>query len=199
MIFNVLKNISFFVCVSSIWLVETFSQTSTTRSGWASTVSGIVEDVCGLIWRLVKEDCIPFPSVEKHEATAKGFERKPHFPHCIGAVDGKHIWIIKPQHSGSMFFNYKDYFSTVLMAVADSDYQFTFVDIGSNSKDADPTILKNISFWKAIESGRLELPPPKPLPQSGKPDVPYALVGNEALDVPIWRETTLHEEKGFQL
>ena len=38
------------------------------------------------------------------------FERRANFPHCLGAVDGKHIGVIKPEHSGSMFYNYKDFY-----------------------------------------------------------------------------------------
>lgn len=52
-----------------------------------------------------------------------------HFPHCLGAVDGKHIRVKKFSNSGSMNLNYKNYFSIVLMAVVDSNYQFIYVDM----------------------------------------------------------------------
>lgn len=37
-----------------------------------------------------------------------------------GAMDGKHVRIKCPLNSGTMFFNYKRFFSVVLQAVADS-------------------------------------------------------------------------------
>ena len=43
------------------------------------------------------------------ELTALDFERRVNFPHCLGAVDGKHIRVIKPEQSGSMFYNYKKF------------------------------------------------------------------------------------------
>lgn len=147
-----------------------------------STISYIVDEVCTAIWEVLKEECIPKPSAESFAAAAQGFEKKAHFPNCIGAVDGKHIEIIKPHDSGSMFFNYKGYFSIVLMAVVDSEYRFTFVDIGAYGKDADPTIFGNTSFWKDVESGKLELPPPKPLPETND-SVPYVFVGDEAFSL----------------
>jgi hypothetical protein len=53
------------------------------------------------------------------------------FPHWLGAVDGKHIRVIKPEHSGTISYNYKDFLFVVLMAVADTNYRCMYVDIGS--------------------------------------------------------------------
>ena len=64
------------------------------------------------------------------ELVANGFEHTANFPHCIGAVDGKHVHIVHPRESGSMYYNYKDYYSIVLMGIADSKYRFVFVHIG---------------------------------------------------------------------
>jgi hypothetical protein len=54
---------------------------------------------------------IPKPTKEQWELTALEFKKKTaNFPHCLGAVDGKHIRVIKPEHSVAMFYNYKDFF-----------------------------------------------------------------------------------------
>ncbi|XP_069623881.1 putative nuclease HARBI1 [Ranitomeya imitator] len=80
-----------------------------------STLSGIVADTCRALWDNLRDEFLPLPTTELWEANAPKFEQLCSFPNCIGAVDGKHIRITKPVRTGSQFFNYKKYFSTVLM------------------------------------------------------------------------------------
>ena len=56
----------------------------------------------------MKNECIPELSKGYLETIASDSEKNANFPHCIGAVDGKHVRINCPIRSGSMFFNYKD-------------------------------------------------------------------------------------------
>lgn len=64
-------------------------------------------------------------------AVANGFEDRWNYPHCIGAIDGKHVVIQKPSKSGSTFMNYKHTFSVVMLAIVDSDYKFMYVNVGA--------------------------------------------------------------------
>jgi len=53
----------------------------------------------------MRPECIPKPTKEKWELTALEYERRANFPHCLGAVDGKYIRVIKSEHSFSTIYN----------------------------------------------------------------------------------------------
>lgn len=66
------------------------------------------------------------------------------------------------------------------MTVADSNYCFTFVDIGSYGKDCDLSIFKNTSLWTAVQNHEVGIPDDKCLPETTSPNIPYFLVTDEA-------------------
>ena len=70
------------------------------------------------------------------------------FPNCIGAMDGKHVMIQCPFNSESLFYNYRSYFSIVLLAVASADYRFVMADVGAHGSSNDSGVLNHITFFK---------------------------------------------------
>lgn len=144
-----------------------------------STIGKIVATVCRTIWSELHQECLPTPNIEDWESIACDFQRHANFPHCLGAVDGKHIRLVSPIHSGSMYFNYKEYHSVVLMAIADSKYRFIYVDVGSYGKECDSTIFNKCKLWKAIENGTVAIPEDKCLPGTECPKVPFFFIGDE--------------------
>jgi hypothetical protein len=145
----------------------------------SQTVGKIVLETCEAI-SSVLEDCIKVPTTEvEWKRIAEEFNERWNFPHCIGAMDGKHVLIKPPPNSGSVYFNYKHSFSIVLLAVVDADYKFIYIDVGCNGRVADGGVFRNCSLSKALEENKLHIPPPEPLPnQSGH--IPYMLVADDA-------------------
>ena len=48
----------------------------------------------------------------------------------VAAIDGKNIIMQARRRSGNIFLNFKESFSIVLLAVCNSNYEFTLGDIG---------------------------------------------------------------------
>lgn len=119
-----------------------------------STVSGIVKEVCHAICSVMQPLYLPVPTThDQWKTIADGFNDIWNFPNCVGAVDGKHIIVRCPPNSGSENFNYKRFFSIVLMAVTDSRYRFLLVDIGQKGSVADGGVFEHSLFGRAILDG----------------------------------------------
>lgn len=94
-------------------------------------------------------------------------------------MDGKHVVIQAPVHSGSDFYNYKSNFSIVLFALVDANYNFMFVDVGCQGRISDDGVFKNTVLYKKLESDALGLPKSALLPNLNKA-MPYVFLADEA-------------------
>ena len=75
-----------------------------------STVSGAIEETTRTICGCLRERYMPIPSEELFLKCEHKFRTKWNFPNCFGCVDGKHVRIRNPDHAGSMYHNYKQFF-----------------------------------------------------------------------------------------
>ena len=153
------------------------------RYGWRvphNTISIIVREVCQAIIEEYADELMPLPtSADDWQAIADGFLKRWNFPHTLGAIDGKHVACKCPPRSGSLYFNYKKYFSIILLALVDSDYKFIWADIGGRGAASDAQLWNQSDMKVAIEADDLDLPPPAPLPYDLQ-DAPYFIIGDDA-------------------
>ena len=169
-----------------------------------STARQIILDVCTALWDALASIHMPVPSEIEWESIADDFFARWNFPNCIGAIDGKHVMIQCPVNSGSLFYNYKSYFSIVLLAVASADYRFVMVDIGAYGSSNDSGVLNNTALFKCLKKKKLGIPPSKQLPNDTKEThVPHVLLGDEAFPLrcdmmrPFARNTLTNERRIF--
>ena len=127
---------------------------------------------------------MPPPDTEAWKKIEEGFRYRWNYPNCIGAMDGKHVVIQAPPDSGSMYYNYKGTFSMVLLAVADYQYRFTYIDFGEYGSNSDNNVFKTSTFGRAYTRGLLNVPGPKALPGVG-PVVPHCIVADEGFPLRI--------------
>ena len=91
-------------------------------------------------------------------------------------MDGKHIRIKQPSNSGSYYYNYKNWFIIVLLAVVDANYQFVLVDVGCNGRISDNGVYQNSKISLAFEENTLNI---RSLTENSMP-IPFMIVADDA-------------------
>lgn len=109
---------------------------------------------------------------------SRRFNEKWNYPHCIGAMGGKHVILKSQIHRGSTF-SHDTTFSIVLFAVVDADYCFLHADVSCQGPMSDGGAFKNTALFESLENGSLNLPHLRPLEGRRKP-MPYVFVADDA-------------------
>lgn len=146
-----------------------------------TTIRKIVFETSAAIWETLQPDFMPNPSRRLWLKTADRYWELWNIPNCCGSIDGKQIRIKAPPKSGSAYFNYKGFFSIILLAVSDADGLFLSVDIGEFGRNSDGRAFRESAFGKALTHNQLDLPEPTLLPgEHENSGFPYYFVGDEA-------------------
>ena len=112
--------------------------------------------------------CLQIPTTEEEwERIAKEFEEQWNVYNTIGAIDGKHIRINCPKYGGSHYFNYKSYNSIILFALADANYKFLYIDVGTNGRVGDAGVYAKSTLRQClVDRSILNIPEGKKLPNT---------------------------------
>ncbi|XP_050340974.1 uncharacterized protein LOC126767551 [Bactrocera neohumeralis] len=132
-----------------------------------STVGAIVKETTQVLWDNMFTIHMPQPNEQCFQEIAKQYWKLWNFPNCIGAIDGKHIRIKCPGNTGSMYYNYKHFFSIVLQ-------------VGGYGKQSDGGTFSSSKIFNLLKSGELPVPGNTCLPNSEE-FVPYVFLGDERL------------------
>ncbi|XP_054709131.1 uncharacterized protein LOC129218835 [Uloborus diversus] len=149
-----------------------------------NTISLIIPAVCTAMYAVLQEYLRVPQCPEDWKDIAAGFQELWNFPNCIGALDGKHINIEPPPNSGSAYWNYKHFYSIVLMALVDANLMFVYVDVGTNGRVSNGGVWDKSKLNAAMEAGELFIPKAQPLPNSNVL-VPQVIVADDAFPLGI--------------
>ncbi|XP_025264644.1 protein ALP1-like [Camponotus floridanus] len=144
-----------------------------------STVHSIINETCRALWFALSPVVLKPVNRFGWELISEEFMANWQFPNCLGAIDGRHMRIQAPRNSGSTFYNYKQFFSIVLLATCDAKYKFTWIDIGQYGSISDGGVWANTDFAQDLQNGAIDLPIPRPLPERNIP-FPFVFVADEA-------------------
>ncbi|XP_066974246.1 uncharacterized protein [Macrobrachium rosenbergii] len=147
-----------------------------------NTISCIVPETCRVIVSALGDEELQVPQTpEAWKQVARGFEEWWNFPHVIGAIDGKHIRLRNPPLGGMHYYNYKKFFSMILLAIVNASYKFLYVDVGAIGSESDGGVFAQTRLCEMLAKQEANLPQPEALPDAtnGAP-VDYFLLGNDA-------------------
>lgn len=146
---------------------------------------GIIMKECNeAIWRLLQPLYMPIPNEETWKSIAERYYKLWDLSNCIGSVDGKHCRIKKFDKTRSLRYNYKSFFSVVLMVCADADGIFTTIDVGKASRFSDAAVFRTSNLEKLLDTDKLHILKPTPMPNNAF-DFPFYMVGDEAFPLKI--------------
>ncbi len=143
------------------------------------TVSRIVERVVKAISNTMKNNYLRAPkSEEEVMALVSGFSSSHGFPQCIGAVDGTHIPVKKPQENSTDFINRKGFHSLNVQACVDFKYCFFDVNIKWPGSVHDARVFGNSTINHMLRDGTIPICPR--IIVDGENPVPICLLGDPA-------------------
>lgn len=89
---------------------------------------------------------------------AEEFKLKWNFINCGGAIDGKHIRIVPPPNTGAFYYNYKKFYSVILLALVNANYEFIWIDVGKQGRMSDMGAMEWTTFYKKLTENKLNFP-----------------------------------------
>ena len=148
-----------------------------------STICTFLVPVCRAISDAYRQEAFPDEWTEQlWRDTADKFNTRWNMPHTMGALDGKHVAIKKPRNSGSVYHNYKGFFSIPMLALVDANYKFLWVELGGVGHMSDAQIFLQSDLYRHLEENAIARPAPCPLtadPEDTIP-VPFFIVSDDA-------------------
>nr|XP_033946564.1 protein ANTAGONIST OF LIKE HETEROCHROMATIN PROTEIN 1-like [Pseudochaenichthys georgianus] len=148
-----------------------------------STVCCCVHEFCSSVVTLLLPEFMPWPNSEKLKEMALFFERRWGVPQCVGAVDGSHIPILRPEEHHNEYFNRKGWHSLVLQGVVDGKGLFWSVFVGLPGSMHDSRVLGLSSLGSFVDRGGLL---PHVTRDIGGHDVGYYILGDSAYPLQRW-------------
>ena len=109
-----------------------------------NTISLFIPEVCQALIDEYEDEVFAFSTnADEWKEVAQKYGERWNFHHTCRALDGKHIAIRSPRHSGTLHYNYKGFFSIIILGLVDADYEFIGADVGAQGASSDAQIFNH--------------------------------------------------------
>ncbi|KAL4156107.1 hypothetical protein QTP88_000142 [Uroleucon formosanum] len=146
----------------------------------AQTLGSIIPETCKAIYEILQDTYMKVPQTSKDwKEVANGFKDRWQMINCGGCIDGKHIRICQPARSGALYYNYKNFYSIVLMAIVNHNYELIYVDVGKQGRISDGGVIQATTFYRRLQNETLNLPKPMDCEE----DLNVVFIGDAAFSI----------------
>ncbi|KAH9368501.1 hypothetical protein HPB48_020784 [Haemaphysalis longicornis] len=123
-----------------------------------SSVNLIFREFCDVVVNVLEPQIVQFPSLNNVRDHVRQFEACTGFPQGLGAMDGCHIKVSPPKENAQDYYNYKGWYSIILLAVVDQNYKFLYTNVGSPGRNHDAAVYRASILPKVVGSDIFTVP-----------------------------------------
>ena len=108
------------------------------------------------------------------------------FKYAFAAIDGSHCPIKCPAggaESMKQYYNFKNFYSVILLALVDAHYRFIWASIGAPGNTHGSTYFQSTSLWENITKGEII---PKKVQTIDDVEIPPQILGDGAFPLRSW-------------
>ncbi|XP_037570302.2 uncharacterized protein LOC119450898 [Dermacentor silvarum] len=123
---------------------------STVNLMWRQFCAAVIEQLEGQWLCMVRRD-----QMDDH---VREFFAVTEFPQAVGALDGCHFAISPPKEHAADYYNYKGWYSIILLALVDHRYRFRYIRVGSPGRCHDASVYAGSGLKEIVESAHFMSP-----------------------------------------
>ncbi|KAL3194663.1 hypothetical protein MRX96_046009 [Rhipicephalus microplus] len=126
-----------------------------------STVNTLYRQFCEAVVAVLEHKWIKMVIAEEMARHIQKFEAVTGFHQGVGALDGCHFPISPPKEHATDYYNYKGWYSIILLALVDHRYRFRYINVGAPGRCHDSHVFGYSRISNAIKGPllKLHLPP----------------------------------------
>ncbi|XP_077523192.1 uncharacterized protein LOC144134077 [Amblyomma americanum] len=122
-----------------------------------ASVNIIFRELCAVIVRVLESRFVRYPRRHELEEHVRQFVAVTGFPQGVGALDGCHIEVSPPKKQAADYYNYKGWYSVILLEVVDYSYKFIYTKVGTPGKNHDSDVFLKLRLPKVLSSDLFQL------------------------------------------
>ncbi|XP_075731418.1 uncharacterized protein LOC142774668 [Rhipicephalus microplus] len=123
-----------------------------------STVNTLYRQFCEAVVAVLEHECIKMVTAEEMARHIQEFEAVTGFRQGVGALDGCHFPISPPKGHVTDYYNYRGWYSIILLALVDHRYRFRYINIGAPGRCHDSHVFGYSQISNAIKGPLFKAP-----------------------------------------